>query len=279
MARASGVSSISSASSISGVRSISGVILAGGASRRMGRDKAFLELAGRPLIAVIAERLRTVADEVIVVADDTARYAPFADRCVPDVYPGVGTLGGIHAGLRAAAHDLVLVVACDMPFLKPQLLAWFLAAAGSANRAGDADLVVLQHDQGVEPLHAVYRKTCLPVIEATIRSGERCAFAFYDQIRVRYVAPDEIASLDPGLSSFSNVNNPTEWHQALNELAPRRLGLPGQAGGDLPQAAGGAHAPLGHARRQDPALLSDQPAPDRGHDGPRRRAVRGEPGP
>ena len=196
-------------------RRVSGVILAGGASRRMGRDKAFLEFGGEPLIARIAERLRAVVDEVIIAANDTARYAAFADRCVPDVHPGIGTLGGIHAGLGAAAHQLAVIVACDMPFLNPDVLAWFVEVAGSANGAGDADLVVLRHDKGVEPLHAVYRKSCLPAIEATIRSGERCAFAFYDQIRVRYVHPAEIVALDPALYSLRNVNDPTQWCEAL----------------------------------------------------------------
>jgi molybdopterin-guanine dinucleotide biosynthesis protein A len=202
-------------------RGVSGVILAGGASRRMGRDKAFLQIAGRPLIARIALQMRTVCDELIVAANDTARYAPFADRCVPDVYPGVGTLGGIHAGLQAAACPLALVVACDMPFLKPELLAWFVDTASKTNGAGGADLLVLKHDQGVEPLHAVYRKSCLTAIEATIRSGERCAFAFYDQIRVRYVTPAEIAPLDPELRSFRNLNTPDQWLQALVSETPR----------------------------------------------------------
>ena len=190
----------------------------------MGRDKAFLDFGGRPLIACVADQVRQVGREVIVAGgagDGLARYAPFADRCVPDAYPGVGTLGGIHAGLQVARHDLALVVACDMPFLNSELLAWFVAAADGW------DLVVLQHEQGVEPLHAVYRKTCLPSIEATILSGERCAFAFYDQIRVRFVNPDEIAHLDPGLSSFRNLNTPQDWYQALQQAsAPGRNGGP-----------------------------------------------------
>jgi molybdopterin-guanine dinucleotide biosynthesis protein A len=215
---ASSVSSVSGVSNVSGISSVSGVILAGGASRRMGRDKVFLEVEGQPLIALVAERLRAVAGEVIIAANDTGRYAAFGDRCVPDVYPGVGTLGGIHAGLRVAAHDLVVVVACDMPFLNPDVLAWFVGAASKTNGAGSADLVVLKHAEGVEPLHAVYRKSCLPVIEATIRSGERCAFAFYDQIVVRYVSPAEIAGLDPSLRSFRNLNTPDQWHEALEEF-------------------------------------------------------------
>ena len=197
---------------------VSGVILAGGASRRMGHNKAFLELAGHPLIARIAEQMRCVSDEVIIAADDIQSYLPFADRCVPDVYPGVGTLGGIHAGLSAAAHDQVLVVACDMPFVNPAVLSWFVHVADGA------DLVVLQHSKGVEPLHALYRKSCLSAIESTIQAGERCAFAFYDQIRVRYVSPAEIASLDPELRSFRNLNSPSEWARALLEA-----GFPSEA--------------------------------------------------
>ncbi len=192
-------------------RNVTGVILAGGASRRMGRDKGLLELDGRPLLAVIADRLRMVADEVIVVASRTDSYAAFADRCIADVYPGVGTLGGIHAGLLAARHQRAIVVGCDMPFLNPALLAWFVDAAEGA------DLVVLRHAEGVEPLHAVYHKRCLPAIESTIRRGERCAFAFYDEIRVRYVAPAEIAAFDPELRSFRNVNTPAQWQSALRE--------------------------------------------------------------
>jgi molybdopterin-guanine dinucleotide biosynthesis protein A len=66
-------------------------------------------------------------------------------------------------------------------------------------------------------LHAAYHKSCLPAIEATIRSGERCAFAFYDEIAVQFVSPDDIAALDPTLRSFRNLNTPGEWHEALSE--------------------------------------------------------------
>ncbi len=193
----------------------SGVILAGGASRRMGRDKALLDLGGRPLIGVVTERVREVANEVIICADDMARYAPFADRCVPDVYTGVGTLGGLHAGLGAAANELSIVVGCDMPFIRPVVLSWFVAAAPGF------DLVILRHPDGLEPLHAVYHKRCLPAIEASIAAGERRADGFHNGLRVRYVSPDEIAALDPGRCSFRNLNTPAEWLAARAELASR----------------------------------------------------------
>ncbi len=191
---------------------ITGVILAGGTSQRMGRNKALLDLAGRPMIAVIAERLRVVAGEIIIAATDTQLYAPFADRCVADVFPGVGTLGGIHAGLRAATHDLALVVGCDMPFLNPAVMSWF------AQAAADVDLVVLRPGEWLEPLHAVYRSSCLPAIESAIHAGERQAFCFYDEVRTRYVDPAEIEHLDPDLRSFRNINTPKEWRAILAEI-------------------------------------------------------------
>lgn len=192
---------------------VSGVILAGGASRRMGRDKALLVWRGRPLIETLAGRLRLVADEIIIVANHVEQYTAFADRCVPDVFTGVGALGGIHAGLQAAVHEWAFIVACDMPFLNPAVLASFLAATDGA------DLVVLNAEGYLEPLHALYHKNCLPAIETAIRSGQRCAFSFYDQVRVRYVIPSEIAHLDAGLRSFRNVNTPAEWQTVLLEEA------------------------------------------------------------
>jgi molybdopterin-guanine dinucleotide biosynthesis protein A len=185
---------------------LSGVILAGGKSRRMGQNKALMELSGRPLIARVADRLRAVADEIIISADQVELYSSFADKVVPDYFKGVGTLGGIHAGLTAARHDLALVVGCDMPFLKPSVLAWFVKAAAGV------DVVMLQQGEWVEPLHAVYRRReCLPAIEAAIQGGRRRIVSFFDAVRVRYVHPAEIAHLDPDLRSFYNVNTPEDW--------------------------------------------------------------------
>jgi molybdopterin-guanine dinucleotide biosynthesis protein A len=196
-------------------RSLTGVILAGGASRRMGANKALLDLAGRPMIDLVSERLRAVADEIIIAADDTELYAPFADRCVADQLAGVGVLGGIHAGLVAASHELVIAVGCDMPFLKPAVLSWFAQAADGF------DVVILQKGEWVEPLHAVYRRACRPAIETAVRAGRRRVISFFDAVRVRYVAPAEIAELDPDLASFRNVNTRQEWQAALAEAHSR----------------------------------------------------------
>ena len=191
---------------------VTGVVLAGGASRRMGRDKAFLDLGGRPLIAHVLERMGEVCAETLIVANDIPRYAGLGVRIVPDVFPGVGVLGGLHAGLAAARHDLILAVGCDMPFLNPALLRAFVAWAEGY------DVVALRRGDQVETLHAAYRRTCLGPMEEVIRSGQQRIISFFPQVRVRYVAPEDIFPLDPDLRSFRNVNTPEEWAALQQEL-------------------------------------------------------------
>jgi molybdopterin-guanine dinucleotide biosynthesis protein A len=205
---------------------LTGIILAGGASRRMGgRNKAFLELDGRPLIEIVIERVQSVCAEVLIVAGNTSPYTGLGVPLVEDHFHGVGVLGGLHAGLEAASHELTLVVGCDMPFLNPNLLHAF------AKWAEGFDVVVLRHalsppqshpprgvdvpegqeGQYIEPLHAAYRRTCLPAIEAAIRAGERRIVSFFPHVRVRYATPEEVTLTDPDLQSFHNINTLDEW--------------------------------------------------------------------
>jgi molybdopterin-guanine dinucleotide biosynthesis protein A len=190
---------------------LTGLVLAGGASRRMGQDKAFLELGGRPLIQIVVERMTEVCDEVIIVADDVASYAGVGVAVVPDRFQDVGVLGGLHAGLAAASHELTLAVGCDMPFLKPALLRAFAAWADGY------DVALLRHNGHVEPLHGAYRRTCLRPIEAAIRAGRRRIVSFFPHVCVRTISPEEVRPLDPGLNSFRNVNTPLEWEAAKEE--------------------------------------------------------------
>ena len=195
--------------------SVSGIILAGGKSRRMGQEKAFLTLGGRPLIEIVLERIRAVADEVIVVTNSPQRYAHLEAKLAGDVFRGVGVLGGMHAGLTAARFDYSLVVACDMPFLNSSLLAFL------ASLASDHDIVVPRVDGLLEPLHAVYCRSCISLIENKIAKGQRKAYSFYPQVNVRHVERHEIARIDPGLLSLWNANTPEDWHRTKHEYAER----------------------------------------------------------
>ena len=123
----------------------------------------------------------------------------------------IGVLGGLHAGLQAASYELTLAVGCDMPFLKTDLLRAF------ADWAEGFDIALLRRGEHVEPLHAAYRRTCLPPIEAVIRGGKRRVVSFFPRVEVRYVTLEEVALIDPYLDSFRNVNTPAEWEAARLE--------------------------------------------------------------
>ncbi|TET49448.1 MAG: molybdenum cofactor guanylyltransferase [Anaerolineales bacterium] len=190
---------------------LTGLVLAGGASQRMGRDKALLQLDGRALIQLVVERLSGICEEVLIVGGDPAPYAGLGARWVGDVFPGVGVLGGLHAGLQAARCELAVAVGCDMPFLNAELL---LAFAGWAE---GHDVALLREGEQVEPLHGAYRRTCLAPIEEAIHAGERRVVSFFPRVSVRYVTTEEVAPLDPQLRSFRNVNTAEEWQTVREE--------------------------------------------------------------
>ena len=121
-----------------------------------------------------------------------------------DVYQRVGTLAGLHAGLKAIHSAYGLVVGCDMPFLNPALLRYLVS------RRMGYDVVIPRIGEYYEPLHAVYARRCLPTIERSILSGQRRVRAAYAQARVRTVEQEEIAIYDPGHLSFFNVNTPDD---------------------------------------------------------------------
>ncbi len=199
---------------------VSGVVLAGGQSRRLGRDKAVELLSGQPMIRRVLERVAGLTSEnIVVVADRTRGDAlPLLDntRVVLDVYPGMGSLGGIFSGLAAAENGWVMVTACDMPFLNPDLLGYLLTL-----REG-ADVVAPVVEGRPEPTHALYSRECMPFIEERLRAEELKITGFYGGVRVRYVEEGEIRRFDPELLSFFNVNSPQDLERARKLAAKGR---------------------------------------------------------
>jgi len=188
--------------------SVSAAIMAGGKSKRMGQDKAWIELDGEPLITRVASVLAQVADEVIVVANEP-RYASLGLRVVHDKYPEGGALGGIATGVAAATHDTVLVAACDMPFLSAAM--WRLLLG----HAGEADVVIPRVGGEYETLHALYTKACLPHMARALAENRLRVIAFFDQVRVQAIDEPELRAVDPTLRAFTNVNTPEELAMAL----------------------------------------------------------------
>ncbi len=193
--------------------SVSGIVLAGGLSRRLGRDKAVEPIGSEPLVARVIGRLDTLTDETVVVVNSKARGdelpLPPSAATVVDIYPDSGSLGGIYTGLTAAGNDWGIVVACDMPFLNTELLAYML----TLRQGYDAVVPVLSGYP--EPTHAVYSKFCLPQIECRLKAGQLKISGFFDDIRVRFVSEQEVDALDAERLSFFNVNTPEDLKRAV----------------------------------------------------------------
>ncbi len=217
---------------------VSGIILAGGKSRRMGKDKAFLDFGGTPLIARVIARMQAVCAPVLLVANDAAAYAPFGLPIVGDLYPGKGSLGGIFSGLQAVPTEHALVVACDMPFLNVDLLRYLIALAPQADivvphaidpssnpahegkkmrRAGK----ILARASDLHPLHAIYAKACLAPMHAQLRADDLRIISFFETVRVRIVEPAEVDRFDPQHLSFFNANTPDDFQRAATLAAAK----------------------------------------------------------
>ena len=196
---------------------VSGIVLAGGQSRRLGRDKAVEPIGGQPLIRRVIQRIQQVAGEIVVVVADSARAGtlPLEDghRTALDQYPGKGSLGGIFSGLAAARGQWGVVVACDMPFLNLELLRHM----ASLRQGADAVVPVLEGRP--EPTHALYSKACLPYIERRLQGDDLKIARFFDEVRVNYVSEEVIAQFDPDHLSFFNVNTPDDLERAVALVA------------------------------------------------------------
>ena len=187
------------------------VIQAGGMSSRMGEDKALKIFLGKPLIQRVLERMIPIADEIIVTTNRPAEYTFLNYRLIPDLKPGRGALGGLYTAIASATHPLVAVVACDMPFASQM----FFEGARRLMVKEEADVVIAKTDEGYEPLHALYRReTCLPAIESAIDADQWKVIAWFPQVKVRTLMPEEIKTLDPSGLCFWNLNTPEEFAEA-----------------------------------------------------------------
>jgi molybdenum cofactor guanylyltransferase len=187
--------------------SITGLIIAGGQSRRFGSDKRRLRLwgaAGPTLLEHTIAILAPLCSELIVALNDPENWPNLPARLVPDEAHNVGPLGGLYAGLRAAQYPAALVVAADLPLLNPQLL----RALIDYPLIGDA--LVPQRPAGLEPLHAIYCRSCLPRLTSYLQQGDRSMHGFLAQITIQHPPLALLEQHDPEERSFYNINAPDQ---------------------------------------------------------------------
>ena len=178
---------------------LSGLVLAGGLSRRMGRDKALLPYEGEPLAARVAGRLALICDDVILASGDGRRLESLGWPQVADAHRGSGPLAGIVAGLEGAHHPLVAVVAADMPDASPGVL------LALAQRWTGQVAVVPSISGRLEPLHAVWWQGAAPALRARLEAGQRSLHSALSALGALVV---DASALDPSLRFARNLNEP-----------------------------------------------------------------------
>ena len=189
------------------------IVLAGGKSKRLGRNKINEVIGDTTLLNRVITVLSAFKGTIIIVTaedstiPDTFTYPKI--KMVHDLYPGKGMIGGIITGLSVSKNYYNLVVACDMPFLNPDLLRYMISITE------DNDLVAYKNKNELEPLHAIYSKNCLPILKEIMQNNLRI-FEMLDRIKVRYLSSTEINRYDPKNISFFNVNTEADLRIANN---------------------------------------------------------------
>jgi molybdopterin-guanine dinucleotide biosynthesis protein A len=188
---------------------VTAFILAGGKSTRMGVDKAFVQLDGRTLLARALELARGLVSDVRIVGD-VAKFGKFGP-VVEDIFQNCGPLGGIHAGLRASATDLNLILAVDVPFVPAQCLGYMMEQAVNCS---SASAVVPRAAGGWQPLCAVYHRSFAEGAETALRAGHNKIDRLFDLLEIRVIDEEELVRAGFSLDIFRNLNTPEELEAA-----------------------------------------------------------------
>ena len=195
----------------------SGIILAGGKGSRMGyREKALIDMNGRPLIQYVILSLEKVVDNIIISVRDREQGEMLRSRLpgyvlAYDVYENIGPLSGILSGLLASRDDYCFIAACDMPFINENVVKMLF------KKCVDKDAAIPRWNDGsLEPLHAVYRRE--PMIRETkkaIHAGETIIIAPILKLDASYVSTEDLKKIDPDLITFKNINSPEDMLQTF----------------------------------------------------------------
>lgn len=189
---------------------ISAVILAGGKSSRINRDKTLLRLGDSLLLEKIISLLQDLFTEIIIVSANKQIYRKFSEyKIISDEFENCGPLGGIHAALGNAEGKAIFVFACDMPNLNPKIIQRQLQVFEKEK----VDAVVPSHIEGIEPLHAIYAKSCLPAIENQLKQNNKSVRSFFSKIKIKYLEflPSEI-------KFFFNINTEHDLKSIQNQI-------------------------------------------------------------
>ncbi len=180
----------------------------------MGQNKALMPFHGIPLIQRVANRVIPVAAEVNIISNDEPDYLFLNLPVIPDRIPGKGVLGGIYTALQVSRFPFVAPVGCDLPYISAALLQ---AELNLVIESG-VDVVVPESQNGLEPLHAIYRRgACLPLVEKSLQAGDNRIVSWFGNAVIRVLSLSEVTRADPNPRIFLNLNHPEEFKQAIED--------------------------------------------------------------
>lgn len=175
----------------------------------MGRDKATLPWGETTLLQHIIDLLKPNFSELLLVVDDCSRYAHLGIEVAQDQTPGKHSIGGLYTGLELASNPLSFVCACDSPFLNQGLIDFLF------QQASGYDLIIPKSNGGLEPLHAVYARSALPLIKTQIDRDDYALHKLPAKLSSKIIGETALRQLDPQLLSFFNINTDEQYRQAL----------------------------------------------------------------
>ena len=194
-------------------REIVGVILAGGESRRMGTDKAFLKIGGVSLMERTVQTLLLLFPTVAIVSKEPEKFHPLKGiSLIQDLFPEQHALGGVYSALRRFQRQDCFVFACDMPFLNPLLIRTMI------EQRNGYDLFIPRSRHGLEPLHAIYTSRCLSTMIQQIERKEWNLETFVQKVHYGILDAGVLHAFDPEEASFLNVNTPEAFQKAQTLL-------------------------------------------------------------
>ena len=187
------------------------VLQAGGKSIRMGKDKALLPFLGIPLIKRLRDRFSDMGDELLVITNDFSGYQDLAVPLYKDIIPDRGALGGLYTALSISKNPLVGLIAADLPFASPALLAHLIKIILTSG----AEAAIPSTERGLEPLHAVYRRdTSLPLVKEAIDQNLWRMNSWFDQAEILILTPEETRRVSSSKHTFLNLNTPEDLQKA-----------------------------------------------------------------
>jgi len=178
----------------------------------MGLDKALIQVEGIRLLDYVYGKCQELFNEIIIVTNQPHQFIEYQTTVVVDEIPGTGSLGGLYTGLKRASNYHSFCVACDMPFLKPELIFHLI------EKRFNYDVVIPITKKGLEPLHAIYSKRCIEPIKKLVERGDFKISGLIPEVHVEYCEEEEIKEIDPSFTSFINVNTKKDLFQIQKML-------------------------------------------------------------